>query len=235
VLCPWLLLLLALTLPVPAEARTVLAYGDSTTRGDLFWPQESWPAVLGTLRPDLTVVNEGKPGDPSDNLPRFLMALDTHAPDVVLLMLGTNDPVCKVGVDDGCDAATATPERTVRNLHRMALDARRRGAEVYVLTPTPSAWLLGPYCEANQTRDTCADRVRWEAVARRRQQHTRQVAEGLVAWRPRRSIRVLNLRDEFTAMNWRSLTTDGLHPNRTGNRVIAEYLAREILRADVAE
>lgn len=222
-----LLLALALALPVSAEARKVVAYGDSITRGDLAWPLEAWPVVLGTLRPDLVVVNEGKPGDPSGNFDRFVAAVETHAPDVVLLMLGTNDPVCRVGVDVGCDPEHATPMRTVGNLQRMARHARLRGAEVYVLTPTPSVWLLGPFCDAHQ-RSGCADRVRWETTARRRQEYTRQVAEGLVAWRPRPGIRVLNLRDEFTVLHWPWLASDGLHPNRAGNRAIAEYLAREV-------
>jgi lysophospholipase L1-like esterase len=219
--------LLALLVPSSAFGATVMAYGDSTTRGDQFRPHEAWPTVLGTLRPDLVVVNEGKAGDPSDNLTRFTDALDTHAPEVVVLMLGTNDPVCEVGVDDGC-VPHATPDRTLRNLWRMALTARRRGAEVFVLTQTPALWVYGRYCDLNPDADGCPDRERLEALMVLRQAHTRQVAEGLVAWRPRRRIRVLNLRDEFTTTNWRALAADGLHPNGTGNRLIAEYLARAL-------
>ena len=226
----WLLLLFALVVPSVAHAdqRVVMAYGDSTTVGDAFRPQEAWPRVLGTLRPDLTVVNAGKKGDPSDNLGRFLEALETHTPDVVLLMLGTNDPVCRVGIDEACDAPNATPKRTVRNLRSMALHARRRGAEVFVLTQTPALWVYGNYCDLNPDLGGCPNRVELEAALVLRQSHTRQVAEGLVAWRPRRNIRVLNLRDQFTVTNWRALATDGLHPNGAGNRLIAEYLARTL-------
>lgn len=76
----------------------VLAVGDSSTYGLFLPPEESWPAQFEGLwnaeveSPKIEVINLGYPGTNSsvllNNLPGML---DTFRPDVVLIMIGTND------------------------------------------------------------------------------------------------------------------------------------------------
>jgi len=178
-----------------AQARTVLCFGDSTS---LFYPIH-----LQQLRPDWQVVNGTRLGDVSSNIPRLTLLLRAHHPDVVIVMIGTNDVVRR---PDGRPVVTLDPHVTVDNIRVLSRRARAAGARVLVLTQTPAA------CG----RD-CPDR----------QRHTREVAHRLVAWglRPPPGIIVGDLRDELTIHSWAALSDDGLHPNQAGADLIARFVS----------
>jgi lysophospholipase L1-like esterase len=217
-----LLLLSPLLLPAVARGELVLlAYGDSTV-GNPDDTAKQWPRVLGTLRPDLRVVNAGLPGDTSGNVDRFRQALEKHSPNVVTILAGTNDPVC-VPSAAVCDRARASAERTTRNLTTMAELARRRGADVYVLTPLPALWKFGALCRAAQPHSGCGAVKAMET----RQTFTADVATRLLAWRPPAGVHVLDLRGHVSH-RWPLLANDGLHPNPEGNRMIAAFLAARL-------
>jgi lysophospholipase L1-like esterase len=76
--------------PLPPEG-VILAFGDSLTAGVGADEGESYPAVLAQLS-GLNVVNAGIPGETvaagQVRLPRII---DTHAPDLLLLLEGGND------------------------------------------------------------------------------------------------------------------------------------------------
>jgi lysophospholipase L1-like esterase len=86
---------------------TVLCFGDSNTWGTVpgetrrYNENERWPALLKTALPNVDVIEEGQQGrtivhnDPfqgEKNGQRYLKdCLEVHSPDVVLILLGTND------------------------------------------------------------------------------------------------------------------------------------------------
>lgn len=88
--------------------KTVLCYGDSNTWGFVpngnrrYGPDERWPGLLRTRLPEgFDIIEEGQPGrttvhdDPFEgerNGLRYLVpCLESHLPDLVVLLLGTND------------------------------------------------------------------------------------------------------------------------------------------------
>jgi lysophospholipase L1-like esterase len=98
--------------PLGADA-TVLAFGDSLTRGVGARPEESYPSVLADLT-GLRVVNAGVPGEKTaggrKRLPRVLAAVE---PDLMLLLEGGNDILRSVRRDATRDNLAAMVEMAV--------------------------------------------------------------------------------------------------------------------------
>lgn len=220
-----LLALGVLLLPGAASADPrVMCYGDSITAGsDMFHPETSYPAQLQRLRPDLEVVNEGQGGDVSNNLDRFHQALAFWQPRLVVLMMGTNDPVCNPADTPFCASATAAPERSAANLFQMATAARREGADVIILTPLPAA-----------CKEFCQPQAQLAFAMAVRDAFTGRVAEELLSARPPAGVRVADLRGAFSDASWDALSTEGLHPSAEGNVVIAKFVAARIAKRSAA-
>lgn len=108
--------------------QTVLAFGDSLTLGYGVDEDESYPAWLKRLLPNVNVVNAGINGETSaEGLARLEKTLAQHKPRLVLLGLGGNDLLRKL-----------SEEELESNLNRMIERIRAFGAQV-VLLPVPSA------------------------------------------------------------------------------------------------
>jgi lysophospholipase L1-like esterase len=135
------LLILALVLAVAAcgqrpklerlpENAVVLAFGDSLTYGTGADEAESYPAQLQILI-GRRVVRAGVPGEvTSQALERLPDALDEYAPRLLLLCIGGNDFLRRLG--------NAQAERNVRAMVQLA---QSRGVAV-VLIATPEPGLL---------------------------------------------------------------------------------------------
>lgn len=190
--------------------RKVLAFGDSITRGPIPEDGTSYPALLERELAGIPVFNAGLPGDVSTNLDRFVAMLEQEAPDLVLLMLGTNDAF------EGL-----TPRDTVRNLRRMATLARARGARVLILTQPPAFCIFtwNGYCQAHP--EVVADLAK-------RTEYTREVSHLLAAVKFPSGTRVLDLRDRWAMDGWIGFTNDGLHPSAEGRGLIALWVAEEL-------
>jgi len=114
---------------LPSDA-IVLAFGDSLTFGTGAAEQESYPAQLELLI-GRRVVRAGVPGEvTAQALARLPAALDEHAPRLLLLCIGGNDFLRRLG-----------NEQAERNVHAMVKLAKSRGIDV-VLIGTPELGLL---------------------------------------------------------------------------------------------
>jgi lysophospholipase L1-like esterase len=114
---------------LPANA-VVLAFGDSLTFGTGADEAESYPAQLQTLI-GRRVVGAGVPGEvTAQALERLPAALDEHAPRLLLLCIGGNDFLRRLG--------NAKAERNVRAMVQLA---KGRGVAV-LLIATPEPGLL---------------------------------------------------------------------------------------------
>lgn len=195
----------------------IMAFGDSMTAGEVTFPgstafgptngkqvvvpSAAYPTVLLRLlqtrysfqADTLVVSNQGLGGEKAVNArDRFLAAMASVRPDVVLLWHGHND------IPGGLDGAASSAASEVRI---MVIEANRRGARVFLATPLPGRpggnrtigdFFLVDY--ANRMRDVAA-------------------REGAVL------VDMYNLlRGDVT----RYIGVDGLHPNEAGYARIAE-------------
>lgn len=118
---------------LPGDA-VVLAFGDSLTYGTGAGEDESYPAQLERLI-GRRVVRAGVPGEvTSQALARLPAALDAHAPRLLLLCIGGNDFLRRLGNQQA--------EANVRAMVRLA---KSRGVEVMLIgAPEPGLMLSPP-------------------------------------------------------------------------------------------
>lgn len=121
-------------LPPLAPDAVVLAFGDSLTFGTGANEDESYPAQLERII-GRRVVRAGVPGEVSAQaLARLPAALDEHAPRLLLLCIGGNDFLRRLGNQQA--------ERNVREMVRLA---RGRGVAVMLIgTPEPGFTVTPP-------------------------------------------------------------------------------------------
>jgi len=119
--------------PLPQDA-VVLAFGDSLTFGTGAAEQESYPAQLEKLI-GRRVVRAGVPGEvTAQALARLPAALEEHAPRLLLLCIGGNDFLRRLG--------NAQAEANVRAMVELA---RSRGVEVLLVgAPEPGISVTPP-------------------------------------------------------------------------------------------
>jgi lysophospholipase L1-like esterase len=118
---------------LPDDA-VVLAFGDSLTFGTGAGENESYPAQLERLI-GRRVIRAGVPGEvTAQALARLPRALDEHAPRLLLLAIGGNDFLHRLG--------NAQAEENVRAMVKLA---RSRGVQVLLIgTPEPGVLIAPP-------------------------------------------------------------------------------------------
>jgi lysophospholipase L1-like esterase len=160
-------------IPLRLRKTRFMAFGDSLTEGKLrpFGADfqvdggpHSYPSILKRLLTEryagqtVTVENEGFGGEPAvKSFERFLRAIATHSPEVLLLMHGVNDLIG----EGGEDAKIRRTADTIDELVEIALD---RGLTVFVATLPP----FGPGGKASCQECVAPlnDRIRSSAAAR---------------------------------------------------------------------
>ena len=127
---------------LPGDA-VVLAFGDSLTFGTGATEQESYPAQLEGLI-GRRVVRAGVPGEvTAQALARLPGALDEHAPKLLLLCIGGNDFLRRLG--------NPQAERNVRDMVQLA---KSRGVAVLLIgTPEPGFSVSPPAFYANIAKE----------------------------------------------------------------------------------
>src|SRR5688500_9559201 len=117
-----------------AADAVVLAFGDSLTFGTGANEDESYPAQLERLI-GRRVVRAGVPGEvTAQALARLPEALDEHAPRLLLLCIGGNDFLRRLG-----------NQQAERNVREMVKLARSRGVAVMLIgTPEPGFTVSPP-------------------------------------------------------------------------------------------
>ena len=119
-------------LPRLSEDAVILAFGDSLTYGTGASNKNDYPSILSELT-SLTVINGGIPGEISKNgLVRLPALLDTHQPELLILIHGGNDILRQV-----------SHKETAKNLGQMIQEARKRNISVIMLgVPKPGLFFL---------------------------------------------------------------------------------------------
>src|SRR5512145_1745230 len=119
--------------PLSADA-VVLAFGDSLTYGTGAQESESYPAQLEQLI-GRRVVGAGVPGEvTAQALARLPAALEEHAPNLLLLCIGGNDFLRRLG-----------NQQAESNVREMVKLAQNRGVAVLLIgTPEPGLTVSPP-------------------------------------------------------------------------------------------
>lgn len=117
-----------------SDDAVVLAFGDSLTFGSGAGENESYPVQLEKLI-GRRVIRAGVPGEvTAQALARLPQALDEHAPRLLLLAIGGNDFLHRLG--------NAQAEENVRAMVKLA---RGRGVDVFLIgTPEPGFTVTPP-------------------------------------------------------------------------------------------
>jgi acyl-CoA thioesterase-1 len=160
----------------------VLAFGDSLTYGTGANENESYPAQLESLI-GRKVVRAGVPGEvTAQALERLPAALDEYRPQLLLLCIGGNDFLRRLG--------NAQAERNVRAMVGLA---RSRGVAVLLigtpelsLIPSPPAFYAAilKTCASPTTKTRSATCSRTRASSRTRSIRTRAVTGSLPSASP---------------------------------------------------
>ena len=110
---------------------TILAFGDSLTKGTGAASDQSYPAILSRLS-GITVVNAGMPGElSSDGLQRLPNVLQTTQPQLMILCHGGNDMLRKKDL-----------QGAARNIESMIALAQAQNVEVLLIgVPRPGLFL----------------------------------------------------------------------------------------------
>ncbi len=130
--------------------KTILCFGDSNTWGAIpgehhrYSHQERWPALLrGLLPDDWHIIEEGQPGrttvfdDPfegnKNGLKYLRPCLESHHPDLVVIMLGTNDLKHRFGLSASDISRGAA--RLVKEVYQFIPLCTNKHPEVLLVAP----------------------------------------------------------------------------------------------------
>ena len=131
---------------------TILCYGDSNTWGAVpnksrrYNNKERWPALLSNLLDgDFEIIEAGQPGrttvhddpfeDEKNGLKYLLPCLESHLPDVVVVMLGTNDLKSRFSLT-AYDVGQGVT-KLVRDILSFNHMAKPRSPKVILISPPP--------------------------------------------------------------------------------------------------
>ena len=192
------------------HGRTLLAMGDSITRGDAdpsrgLGGSRAWPAmVAATGRFGMgKVVNAGVPGEYSSTVrTRLSPLLGTVRPDVVFVLAGTNDMWGRRNVAEA-----------VADVLAMAEEARAAGAVPLVATLPPQ--------ESTDPAET-----------RRRSERVEEFNALLLRSAAADGVQVVDLHGVLAEPDgsWRpGFVLDGVHPTRAGAQAVADAVGEAVL------
>ena len=195
---------------IDLDDKVIVAFGNSITAGvgDSNYPSSAsgYPFRLEQLLkssfPDVIVLNRGVPGEKTNDGERRLPAvLERDEPDFVLILEGVND------IQPG---GATQEERIVRDLEAMVVEVKEYGAIPLIasLLPTKGKWDW-----RNEHIEVMNPMI--EVMALRQQVPFVDLHAAFVA------------EEDYEAL----LTSDGLHPNDEGYRVMAETWYEVMLTA----
>ena len=201
------------TINASASERVIVCHGDSITAGAHLPEKDKYPTFLEAMLHDTKVVNSGIGGNTSSQgLRRFEKDVLQHKPDVVILLFGTNDSVLTV------EGKYRVPVAKYReNLREMVLESRKAGANVILCTLLPI--IPDPYFTRHPKQFYDAEGG-LEKILHRYHAAAMEVGKEL-------RVPVIDLYNRFEKdLTLLRPAPDGVHPNATGTKAIAEELAK---------
>lgn len=211
---------------------TVVAFGDSTTatRG----PLKIYAGILQSELPErqfpVQVINAGIGGNNTDQArARFDRDVLAQSPDIVIIQFGINDAAVDVWKDPPATQPRVSIDAYVDNLRHFVQVLRSRSARVVLMTPNPMRWT--PQMKQLYGKSPYApDDVNGFNVLLT---HYAQKVRDLAKAEHVPLVDVEHLFEEYGRQDGQSvsdLLLDGIHPNDSGHRLVADQLIQQLLK-----
>lgn len=213
-----------------AQKRTVVAFGDSLTakREGVVTYSEVIQAEFNKNKIGATVINSGVPGNTSSMAKaRFEKDVLEHKPDLVILLLGTNDAAVDVWKDPPATGPRVPIDVYEQNMRGFIKALKAQGSKIIVVTPLPTRWtekLKGMYGKPPYDP---TDPDGFNIILKSYVQRIRDVAAS-------ENVKLIDMYKEFSkydkvkGRSMDDLFLDGLHPNTKGQSILAAPLLKAI-------
>lgn len=182
----------------------IVCFGDSITK-------RNYPEILGQLV-GAEVIKSGVPGhSTSQAMRRLEPEVLSHNPDIVVILLGTND----LRIDS--ERVFVPLDKYHTNLSKMATRCTKQGAQVVLCTVPPIR---------EKTFFRRHDKKAFDAAGGL-QQLLSDYRDTVIAVANEHDLPVVDLNQQLSSEpQW--LSSDGVHPSETGDSIIAKHVARAV-------
>jgi lysophospholipase L1-like esterase len=158
---------------------------------------------------------------------RFEKDVLAHKPDLVILLLGTNDAAVDVWKDPPATGSRVSIDVFEQNMRGFISALKAQGTEIIMLTPPPTRWtekLKGMYGKPPyDPNDTDGFNVILKSYVERIREIAASEKVKLIDL-----YKVFSKYDKEKGQSMDDLFLDGLHPNTKGQALIAEPLLKAI-------
>jgi lysophospholipase L1-like esterase len=214
--------------------HTIVAFGDSTTA-----PREAhgrslvvYPDILREELPGWgitgSVMNKGVPGHTTvDALDRFNTDVVVYGPDWVIIQFGINDSAVDLWQTPPATSSRVSLASYSLNLTTMVQQLKATGCQVMLMTPNPMLWTKENLDYYGKTPYHPDDRMGFNVLLKDYAQVVRNISQS-------EQIHLLDVYSLYLAYDqgadqrMEDLLLDGMHPNESGHRFVADALISSI-------
>lgn len=197
-----------------------MAFGDSTTA-----PRENLVTYADLLRAELParghnvdVINAGVRGNTSeDGRRRFAADVLAQHPHVVIIQFGINDAAVDVWKDPPSTTSRVAMDRFIANLSTFIEQLRRQDATPLLMTPNPLHWTPELLALYGKPPYRPADVDGFNPILR-------EYVEAVRALAAQTATPMIDIFALFECLSLPDLLLDGIHPNASGHRLVADQL-----------
>ena len=217
-------------MPEMIDIGSLVAFGDSTTalRGELEVYSQILQKELPANQIKVNIINAGIPGNnTSQARERFEKDVLSKKPDMVVIQFGINDSMTDVWKDPPADTPRVALTKYEQNLTYFVKVLKQQGIPVILMTPNPLRWtdrlkeLYGkPPYDIN-------DPDGLNVILKDYAQSVRNIA----AEEKVPVVDIYTFFQNYGKVKYQSvdeLLSDGMHPNQTGQRIVAYRLRKQI-------
>ncbi len=213
------------TMPVDKK-KTIVAFGDSTTapRGNV----KIYSMRLAKKLPGYKIVNSGVPGNTTRMAKaRFKKDVLAHQPDIVIIQFGINDSTIDVWKNPPATGSRVLLSEYEENLKYFISRLKENNCRIILMTPNPMRWtkklkeMYGkpPYDPDNE--------LGFNVMLDKYVAMMKKVAKN-------EKVTLLDINRAYydyarnNAIKLDDMFLDGMHPNNTGHKLVAEKLLKEL-------